>query len=71
MSSSDVERYAFRCDHCGGRWAEEYEVRVLGQDGLAGVRAFFRNGFPVASPRFGLACRFCGGYRVRLLPEVA
>jgi hypothetical protein len=71
MSSSDVERYAFHCDHCDGRWAVEYEVRVIGDGGVAGVRAFFRDGVPVASPRFGLACRFCGGFRVRPSSNVA
>jgi hypothetical protein len=71
MRSRGTERYAFQCDHCGHGWAEEYEVRVSGGIDAPGVRAFYRGGFPVASPRFGLACRSCGGHRVRPVSAVA
>lgn len=57
-----VERYTFRCHHCGREWSHDYDVvRVTLPDGHA--REYYsRNGFPVAAPGApsSVSCPACG-----------
>lgn len=57
-----VERYTFRCHHCGEEWVRDYEVvRVTLADGH--IREYYsHNGLPVAAPRApsSVSCPTCG-----------
>ncbi len=61
-----TETYSFSCSQCGGEWTSAYEVREQTVSAAHQRRVFYLDGFPVAPPRFGVACRACGGYGVRI-----
>ena len=66
-----TEPYMFTCRRCGASWRRSYEVRRMA-DHTGGERELFLlNGLPAASPRLGVACPNCGGYRVVSRPERA
>ncbi|HEY7280419.1 MAG TPA: hypothetical protein VID47_02395 [Actinomycetota bacterium] len=60
--------YTFMCLRCEMTWAWIYEVRE-GRDRAGNEwRIFFREGAASASPEFGVACPYCAGLRVKVLP---
>ncbi len=60
--------YTFTCLRCEMTWAWVYEVRE-GRDRAGNEwHVFFREGEASASPESGVACPYCAGLRVRLLP---
>jgi hypothetical protein len=66
-----TEPYMFTCRRCGAAWRRSYEIRRM-DDHTGGERELFLlNGSPIPSPRLGVACPNCGGYRVVARPERA
>ena len=72
-SRRSLELYAFGCLTCPTVWEEPFEVQATVQPGGHLLRVFYRDGFPIAPPRFGAACRSCGapatGRMLSELPE--
>jgi hypothetical protein len=69
-SRRSLELYAFGCLRCPTEWEEPFEVQATVQPGGHLLRVFYRDGFPIAPPRFGAACRSCGGpATVRMLSD--
>jgi hypothetical protein len=64
-----TEPYRFACQRCESTWTTVYEIRRVIDPGGEEHELFLLNGSPVASPRLGVACPACSGYRVAARPE--
>ena len=64
---SVAQDYRMTCQRCRREWTATYEV--VAYHDLDGDHELYRlNGAPAVPPWAGVACPFCAGQRVRVLP---
>jgi hypothetical protein len=63
-----VERWPWRCEHCGHQWETAYEARHADFHG-SDVVTWRRGGHPSPPPWSVEACPVCGGFQVRMRPS--